>query len=253
MQFNSHATSQDCVSEILRICNATITDYPAVDITRRFNAAMDRYFALAFESDGRWNFDDINNTGEPIDEYNITSGTNKYKLDDFTMDIINIIKVEILTADAKGIELIPETMRSLGTSSPNNESGKIGTVMRETFHQRYVNAPAGTPTHYIKYGDYIYLTPNPNYTEANGLILYVNTAPNYMASTDTTKVPGIVTIHHNYLCRKAALPYLIEKNMKQAAAVKQQIMEDEDDVRRYFSRRTKDIKQRMTAKVEDNR
>ena len=238
MQYNTHATDQDCITEVLQICNAVVNNYSLVDITRRFNTGLDRYFSLAFESDGRWNFDDINEASPPIDTQNIVSGTNRYKVGTFTEKVLSVIKIELLNDDAKTLHIEVDTMEDLVNRG-------------DDFNDVYVNAPAGTPTKYIKYGNFIYFNAKPNWSEADGLLIYFNRPASYMASTDTTKVPGVPGIHHTYLCRMASLPYLIENNMSQAGGISQQIQADELSIIKFFSRRTKDTKQTLIPNIEN--
>lgn len=240
MQFNSHATNQDCVSEILKICGATTATYPLVDITRRFNSALDDYFSTAFESDGRWNFDDINQSNPPIDTQNLVSGTNKYKVGSFTEKLINLIRLEILDSSSVGYKLKPESFQDL------DDEGS-------SFETAYSTSTTGLPTRYLKYGDFIYLRVTPNYNKTGGLKAYFDRPASYMASTDTTKVPGVPVIHHNYLCRKAAVPFLIEKNLPQLNGVLLEIQRDEKSIKSYFARRTKDEPKRLVPFRQNNR
>lgn len=237
MQFNSHATNQDCVSEVLKTCGATTNTYPLVDITRRFNAALDEYFALAFKSDKGWPFDDANQTSAPLETQNIVSGTNNYKFSAFTSSVLTLNKLQIKNNSNEIVALTPETIESL-------ENG---------FEETYTTNTTGTPTHYLKFGDFIYLRPTPNFSMTAGLRALVNRVPLYMASTDTTKVPGVPLIHHTYLCRKASLPFLIEKNLPQLTAVSAQILNDERAIMSYWGNRNEDMPRRITPAREDNR
>lgn len=231
MQYNSHATSQDCVSEVLKISGATTNTYPLVDITRRFNGALDRFFTLAFRSDGRWNFDDLNQTTAPLESINLVSGTEKYAIDTFTSEIINVLRVEMLDSTGKGVVLQPLDRNSVGWESLPQ-----------------FNSVAGTPRWYDKLGKYIYLYPKPNYNSTNGLSLYFERNKSAFVSTDTTKSPGIPSLFHMYLCRLAALPFLIEKSLPQKDDIASQIQVDEEEIVGYFSHRDKDIQTRIQAK-----
>ena len=121
----------------------------------------------------------------------------------------------------------------------------------ERYWSKYVNASSGTPTHYCKYGDFIYLRPNPNYSETIGLIAYFNRPASRFASTDTTKVPGVPVIHIPYLCRLASLPYLLENGKNNASSTKVLISEDEEKIRAFYARRDKDVNPVATPNVED--
>ncbi len=98
--------------------------------------------------------------------------------------------MEALDSDGNGIELIFKPFDSLGSGAKY-----IGDSSR-TFEERYVQAPAGSPYEYTKYGDFIYLRDNPNYNKVAGLIAYFN-RPNavidYLRFTVTQANPGVFT------------------------------------------------------------
>ena len=200
-QYNSHTDEQDCVSIMTDRSGANITNYPLKRRTRDFNAAMDLYFSWAFEVDGRWSYDDVNETSPPIDKQNIVSGTNRYKFGSFTEKVIRLIKLEALDADGNGIELKREYINELGGGNS------------KTFQERYIDPTSGTPTHYCMLGDFCYLTPNPNYSESDGLIAYFNRPATYMASDDTTDVPSIELVHIPLVCELAANMYKQDKGL----------------------------------------
>lgn len=236
MQFNSHSSAQDCVSEILKICGATTATYPLVDITRRFNGALDDYFSLAFESDARWTFDDLNQTSPPLETINLVSGTQRYELDDFTSEIINVLRVEAKDASGNWVLLKPIQDEEIGAQAL----------------PEFMDA-GGNPTYYRKFGEYLYLYPAPNYNSTNGLALYFERPASRMASTDTTKVPGVPTMHHMALCRMAALPFLIEKGLPQTSSVSIQIQNDKEIIANHFSRRDKDAPTKIKPKYRSSK
>lgn len=255
MQYNSHATNQDVVSEVLLKCGgATVTNYPLVDITRRFNFGLDWYFGLAFLHGKGWKFDDFNQTSPPIDTYNITSGTNRYKLSDFTADIMGVIRLEILDSNGKGISLNVDHLDMLDNGVSGNESGRINWINKDTFQEKYVNADSGVPTSYIKYGDYIYFDKKPNYTKASGILLYVFKPASYMLSTDTTKVPGVPLIHIEHLCEYASLPYRYENKLITLSEKRAITKDMEDIIANYFGQlRSQEKKQRIGVRQDSCR
>ena len=236
MQYNSHATSQDCVSEILKICGTTVAGYPLVDITRRFNGALDDYFSWAFEADARWTFDDLNQTSPPLQSINLVSGTQSYALDTFTSEILNVLRVEALDNTGNKILLKPF------------EDSQIGDQALTNFM-----SSNSTPEYYRKFGKFIYLYPAPNYNSTNGLSLYFERPASRMASTDTTKVPGVPSTHHMALCRMAALPFLIEKNLPQTPSVGTQVAQDKEIIAVHFSRRDKDVPSKISPMYRNPR
>ena len=253
MVFNSHTDSQDVVSTVLDKAGATsVNVYPLKRITRNFNAALDMYFSWAFESDGRWNFDDINEASPPIDTQNIVSGTNRYKISSFTETLLSVIRVEVLSSDARGLYLEPEILDKFGFVRSANTSGRVGGTSGDTFQAVYIDASSGTPTHYIKYGGFIYLRPNPNYSEADGLKAYFNRPATYIVSTNTTTVPGAPVIHHPLLCELTANEYKYDKKLMSLSEKLTFQKYAEDIVMAYFARRDKDTDHGFRVQMEDS-
>jgi len=243
MQFNSDANSQDLVSEILTMSRATLVTYSINDITRRFNFALDDYFDLAFEADGPWPFDDINQSSAAIATQALTSGVNAYKISAFSGSATNILGVAILDSNGKVQTITPEDFSNINRRPYQNEFPAFPIE----FEIDYDVTATGQPTYYTKFGNYIYLRPTPNYTNAAGLRAYVERNPLYMLPTDTNKEPGIPKKHQLYLCRKTALPYLLENSISNANAIAAQIMKDEMDIKKYFAQRDKSIDHHMVS------
>ena len=333
MNIKNVITEDSIFSEIDRICVSNDNIYTPKAKAARVNAALDRFLSLAFQADNRWSFDDINQTSPPIDTQNIVSGTNRYKFSAFTEKILNLIRLEVLDSAGKGVYLTPEIWGNFNVSA-GNQSGRISNaVIEDTFQELYINASSGTPTHYIKYGDFIYLRPNPNYAYTAGLKAYFNrpaskfvfttftvtiaspavftAAAHGLAANDSlilatdgalatgltadtiiyyvisagltadafevsatlagsavntsgtqsgnhsflkaNKEPGVPAIFHPYLARYAALPFLIEKEKPQTAAIAALIRQDELEIQNFFSQRDKDAVRRMIPKITNTR
>lgn len=162
------------VETLNRLCGATVNTYPFKAKAADLNDALDWYFQLAFKAGMDWEFDDINQTSPPIDTQDIVSGTNRYKVGTFTEKIINLVKLEVLDSAGKGHPLVPETFDTLGTPSLGNTSGQISGYPADSFQELYLNAPSGVPTNYVKFGDFIYLRPSPNYSYTAALKAFFN-------------------------------------------------------------------------------
>ena len=196
MEFSNIVSKYGLVQEMDRKCKSNADNYPLQDKAARLNDSLDRYLYLAFQADKRWNFDDINESSPPIDSQNIVSGTNRYKFSAFTEKIINLIRLEILDSNGKGLFLYPETINSFGFIESKNQTGRLNGASGDTFQALYIDAPAGTPTHYIKYGDFTYLRPNPNYSESKALLAYFNRPAskfNFIRFTVTQASPAVFT------------------------------------------------------------
>lgn len=328
----SSSVNDGIVQTLNRLCGSTVNTYSFKAKMADINDALDWYFQLAFRAGLDWEFDDINQTSPPIDTQNIVSGTNRYKVSSFTEKIINLIRLEILDSGGTGHFLVPETFDTLGSSSIGITSGQISGIVGDTFQELYLNAPSGTPTHYIKFGDFIYLRPNPNFNKTSGLKAYFNRPAskfNFVAVTAnaddtlttssahglsandtvifetdgtiptgltadtqyyvissglTTTVfkvsatlggsavditnaqtssnhaflktngePGVPSIHHITLCRKAALTYLSYISSPKLGFLPQQVLLDEKTISDYFSNRDKDVRKRLSTMIQDNR
>lgn len=234
MQFNP-GDNTGIVDEINDICNSDNNSFPLKSKARRVNSALDRFFTLAFQADARWNFDDLNQTTAPLQSISLVSGTQKYAIDTFASEIINVLRVEVLDSGGNA-----HTLRRLE---------REGTEEALTAYR----SGGGTPGQYDWLGKYIYLYPAPNYSISNGLSLYFERNKSAFASTDTTKSPGIPSIFHEYICRYASLPYLIEKQRAQKNDVAAQIQVDEQAILNYFANREKGVRRSLTAMVEDTR
>jgi hypothetical protein len=246
-QYNSHDDGQDCVSIMTDRSGANTTNYTLERRTRDFNTAMDMYFGWAFEVDGRWAYDDVNETTPPIDTQNIVSGTNRYKFSDFTEKVIRLIKLEALDSDGNGIELKPEHFNEIGSLKDSyGDSGK-------TFQELYINADSGTPSYYCKYGDFVYLRPNPYYSEADGLVAYFNRPATHMTSTDTTDIPGIVDTHIPMVCELAANMWKLDKGLMSLGEKISFEERAKDIVQKHFSNRGEETRSVIKARIKSFR
>lgn len=168
----SSSVNWGLIENIDDICGTSINTFPIKGKVAKLNEALDWYFNLAEKNASKWPIDDTNNTSPAIDTQNIVSGTNRYKLSSFTEEIVELLRLEALDSDGNGLALISETLDSFG-----NVLGKTSGQLYETigtFEEAYIQAPSGIPTHYVKYGDFIYLRPNPDYSETSGLKAYFN-------------------------------------------------------------------------------
>ena len=60
--------------------------------------------------------------------------------------------------------------------------------------------------------------------------------------TEVTKEPGIPIIHHDYLAKTAALPFLIENQLPKKNDIAQLIMKDERDIMDYWNNRDRELR-----------
>jgi len=181
MKLISPVEKDGLTDEILRICGTTSAVYSNYAMITRLNSALDKYWFLASNAAPKGTLDDTNQTSLPVETQNIVSGTNAYKISSFTNEILQILKLSILDEDADEHDLTREEFDDIAD-----------------FNELYSTASAdqGDPQYWTKMGDYIYLRPCPDYSEANGLRAYANRELSKFAwvpFTVTVASPGVFT------------------------------------------------------------
>lgn len=159
MKFFDAITKNTIRDKINRICGTTDATYSLRDKLADANDALDEYWFLAAESAPQGTFDDANKTSAPIETQDLADGTNAYKMSDFTNEVLSILRVSALTADGLEYDL------------PYQEFENTQDFLEEYSTD---SDARGNPARWTRLGDYIYITPCPNYAETGGLRCYVN-------------------------------------------------------------------------------
>lgn len=218
MVFSDVATQGGMIQEIDRICGTTDNTYSLLAKTARVNQALDRFVVLALQADDEWQFDDINAIDLPVATTNIVSGQYDYT---FAAELLSITKV--LVADVNGaFQEIPQV-------------DQYDWPARNIYRQPISNG--GTPNRYDVNANSLFLDPVPNYNGSSALKVVFKRNALKFVSTDTTTQPGIPVLFHPYLCRYAALPFLIEKKLPQRGDIASQIAVDEVAIGDFMANR----------------
>lgn len=240
MQFSDTSNLLGIVQEVHSICNSDSTSYPVKDITRRVNAALDDYIQLVLSMDKLHQWDDTNITTLPLATFNIVNDQCDYQinLDGGGNQVLKVHKVWV--KDSSGnFQLLTQK--------------EVKEDEMEEILKLNADYPTGSPKYYSWFAGALILTPRPNYdSKAGGKIIYQRTG-SYFASTDTTKIPGIPYVHHMYLARKAALPYLVEKQLPQKNDIQLLIAKDEQNIGNFYWAKSAGIKRNMKANIENTR
>jgi hypothetical protein len=209
------------------------------EFTAGVNLAFDDFIALAFKSNGTWQFDDSNHTDYPIINTNLVASQRDYT---FTTDeggnlILDIFKVAV--KDPSGIY---------------QDVDPVDTQSQEGMQSFYdgINT-TGTPTRYDKTANGIFLDVIPSYNSTNGLKVYINREPSYFTYTDTTKKPGVPGDLHRYFVLKPAYDYARRKNLAIRDSLQIELMRFEEKIKERFSERTRDERRRLTTTNESNK
>ena len=184
MVFYDVLTNENIVQEIDDICDSDSSAYPFERKAARLNAALDSYFQLAWSVNRSRPVDDTNQSAISLEEQNVVSGTNSFKMGDFTNKMVGIIELTILDEDGVPTKLIPENFSNL-TDNFEELYGSYGTSLT-----------TGTPEYYTIVGDFIYVRPTPDYSKTSGLQIYGNRVSSkftYTRCTITNASPGVLT------------------------------------------------------------
>lgn len=230
MQFQSHATDLDIIDDITFWTGATTTDYTINDRTRSCNLGLDRVLMLIMQADGRWKFDDINNTGEPTGTFDLVADQNYVEVTGATY--LKITKVMVLDGSYYKI------LDPVGEHSADAEN---------LLEKRN----SGTPARYLLKGENVYLDPYPASALTNGLKIFCQKNVHYFTTTDTTAEPGFAQPFHRLIPLYASKDYLSKMGMtERLAAVINEINILEAGLIKFYSNRNPEDQPRLRMRKE---
>lgn len=228
MIYNSTDGTSIC-EEIDSICGSNSVSYALKDKNRRLNSALDDYVLLAVREASGWSIEDSAETDLPIATRNLTSGQSDYA---FPTESLVIEKLEILL-----------------------DNGSTWQELEPT-DQLELNQGSGIPTKYKKVGNSFIFNVSQSYSETSGIKVHYRRAFNYSTLSGTTFTPtspGIPSVFHTWLARKAALPELIDSQKASKNDVASLVQEGNQLIISYFGRRPKDVQRRMSPARENNK
>lgn len=278
--FNDTTTYRGIVQEYEKECGFEIGDVSGdpvklAELVSSVNLALDDFVELALRSEGTWQFDDSNHDvsqgNYPIISTDIIAGQRDYPFisDQYGNLILDIYGVYVANPSGIYVKLSP-----VDVSTGKNDLEGYPTTAASGFlfygglssFTDGQNTP-GTPVRYDKLANGIFLDPVPNYNMrlANegkaGLKIYVNREGSYFTTSDTTKKPGVPGLFHRYFVVRAAQDYARQNNKANYGQISSEVMRYEGNeeagiigsIQAYFSRRSKDERNRMVAGRHNNR
>jgi hypothetical protein len=232
MQFsdttNKQGIIQDCESILFGDNYGHISDNSNLlaTFTRNTNRALDRVTSLIIKADGKWEWDDTNQTDYPIATTDVVADQQDYRF-----NVTHLIVHEITAGKTK-----------LAPIDPKDYSRPLSEVFGK-----------GSPQFYDKISDAFFLYPTPDYTETDGLQIVFQRPATYFLATDTTKAPGFATTHHRLLSLWASYDYAIANLMPIARVLRDEIMVMEQDLKDFYSIRSKDERVALRARPSNFR
>jgi hypothetical protein len=205
--------------------------------TARANSALASYWSIASKEEGTWQLDDSNQSDYPIIRATVTAGQRDYPLltDGSGNAIGDVYKVRIADSSGNFTDLIP-----VDAQSQADTDSFSGTAQ-------------GMPTRYDKTANAIFLDPVPDYTRAASLEVYISRTASQFSITDTDKKPGVPADHHDYFFLKPAAEYARTKDPGIFPALQAAVLDMEQDIRAYFSKRPRDERGRIGVSQQDNK
>lgn len=197
-----------------------VGDFPDATLVNEANNALERIVSLINSADGRWQFDDTNNTDQPIATTDLVSNQKDYSL---ATSHLEITRAEIKDANGNWQKLVP-----IDQSDVYNQS--LTDFLKTT----------GTPVYYDKLANSVFLYPSPNYAQASSLKLYFERGPNYFLTSDTIKSPGFNTLFHDLLPYWIAYNFAIANGKENAQQLMTEIVRKEDALTEYYALRAHD-------------
>src|ERR1035437_3893291 len=194
--------------------------------TRYMNEALNTVVNLIMTADGRWQFDDTNNTDFPIATTNLVS-TPGSEQQDYAFDItmLRILKIEVLDNTGAWNKLTPIDEADVYDQSLSD----------------FLKAP-GRPIYYDKQGSSIMLYPKPLATQVTstaGLKIWFQRPPSYFVTSDTTKVPGFNSMYHRLVALIASRDYAMFKGLSITKALSDKVQVGEDSLVENYALRSK--------------
>ena len=234
MKFSSSADKLGIVEEIDFLLNLDVaTTYPVKQKTRSINRYYDRVVSLILQADGRFEYDDNNQTDLPIGTTALVANQQDYSISGAIF--LKILRVEVKDSNGNWTQLRQMSMQD-----------KKGTAMTE------YRSTAGVPQEYDVLAQSVFLYPKPSYAASAALKIYYQRDVSHFVSTDTTKVPGFAAPFHSILSFGAALDYAIANNLTSRIPLfREEIAKMEMALIDFYGNRDKDEKLRMTIRSDD--
>lgn len=188
------------------------------------NQALDWYAGIAMKNDGRWRYDDSNNTTLMEAYTNLVADQEDYTLD---VSFLTVSYVEAL--DPTGTVWTPLSPISI------DEIKATGWAIGE------YGKNAAVPSQYRKDGSSIFLLPPSSYDMDGGLKIGIQRGVSYFAATDTTKQAGMPPGHARFIYDYMSWLYARDRDMKKAVQFEKRVIQYEQvDIPDHYGKRSRD-------------
>lgn len=242
----------DIVNSIYFKTGTNVSTYAAADMLIAINNAYERVTSLILQADGRWQWDDTNNTDFPIATTDLVSAQQDYS---FASTHLKLIGVSIKNQSGIWRKLLPFD----ADGDLNSSSTPVSFVPLVNFgptmdRAEFLKSP-GPPQFYDLLGNSVFLYPPPDngisVTLTAGLKLYFQRGPALFTSAEVTtgtKNPGFNSLYHDLIPLWVAYNYALDNEIPTATGYFNQIQRKEAQLVADYSKRDKDERAIMSPR-----
>lgn len=230
MQFSDTSTNSGIIQKIEALL---FNEYGKISgnsqllslFTSYSNSSLDKVATWIMEADGRWHWEDDNNTDYPIGTTSLVTDQQDYQL---ATEHLRILRVEV-----------QDTAGTWWKLKPFDE--------QDIFDQSLTDflKTSGRPMYYDVMGSSLFLYPKPNYSQAASLKVYFQRQPSYFTTGDTTKSPGINRLFHQLIVLLCAYDYAFSNRMPIKDDLNLEISKWKDDLQTFYALRQPDDRPRL--------
>ena len=216
-------TITQIINKAYFITSTNSVSFPAADMLIAINNAYERVVSLIMQTDGRWEWDDDNQTDLPIAVATLTANQQDYSL---AVTHLSLTRAEV--KDTAGL------WRQL---FPISQSDFTGIALAEFMKT------SGQPIYYDNIGSSVFIYPAPDYTQASSIKLTFQRPPALYTSAEVTtgtKVPGFNSLYHDLIPLIVAHDYAIAKGSANINQIAAEIQKREDALMSDYETRSKD-------------
>jgi hypothetical protein len=190
--FNDVSGGQGIVQDIDFLANSDPTTYLIADKVRNCNNWIDTCVEVIMSADGRWQWDDPNQTDLPRATTTLYSGQTQYNFDASWLDVQ---RVEVKDTNGNWMVLTPIDQSDI-------KGQGIGSY----------DTTAGVPSKFDVDGENIFLYPAANYTLVAGMKIFFQRKPVYLTVSSTTTIPAFVSTYNRIISMGAASDWALTKD-----------------------------------------
>lgn len=209
------------------------TSYPLADKVYDINLALDEAISEAIKAAGIGQMDDTNHTNFPFITTNLVSGQRDYSfLTDGSGNLI-LDLFSVLRMSPQGVyEKIPQV--------------DLQSQDRPSFYDG--QNQTGTPSTYDRTGNTIIFDVIPDYSQDDGVQMFIDREGSHFTISDTSKMPGLDGRVHEFLVVQPAWKHASRNDLSGADKLKERMIALKAEIRRIYAGKDKNVAKQFSRK-----